>query len=246
MSDSAQTSALVIDCRMASDFLGDVRVTRMPTSILSMNELLAREGINLQKSMNFREDPLLSVFLVLPREGGAYTDSWDPNSGIYTFEGHDSTTIDAGGKSPDQLLMYADGRITENGKFYKAANEYVDRVRKLPLEIQIYEKLDPGVWFDKGIFELVGVVREKMDERSIFKFKLQPSQVDAAYFDTTLLKERMLPASIKAALWSKRSGRCAECGSEKSLRFVAKEKDTGEELRLICALHRGEGGGLLG
>ncbi len=231
---------------MASNFLGDVRVTRMPTSILSMNELLAREGINLQKSMNFREEPLLSVFLVLPRDGDADKDTWDSTTGIYTFLGHDSTTVDAGGKSPDQLLMYADGRVTENGKFYKAANEYVDRMRKLPLEIQIYEKLDPGVWFDKGIFELVGVSHEKKDERTVFSFKLQPSQTDAAYFDTTLLKERMLPAGVKANLWAKGSGRCSECGSEKSLRFVSQITDTGEILSLICAPHRGEDGGLLG
>lgn len=231
---------------MTSNFLGDVRVTRMPTSILSTNELLAREGINLLKSMNFREEPLLSVFLVLPREGDAYRDYWNSETGIYSFQGHDSTTVEAGGKSPDQLLMYADGRVTENGKFYKAANEYVDRVRKMPREIQVYEKLDPGVWFDKGIFELVGAFRDKEAERTVFSFTLQPSQTDAAYFDSTLLKERMLPASVKAALWAQGSGRCTVCGSEKSLRFVSQVTDTGESLSLICAPHRGEDGGLLG
>lgn len=227
-----------------SNFLGDVHVSKRPTSILSAAELMEREGIMLQKSMNFRREEQLSVFLALQKDDGEFRDAWDAKKQIYIFEGHDSTTKETGGKSNDQLLMYGGDKLTENGRFFKAANEFKDGVRKEPLQIQVYEKLDPGVWFDKGIFDLVDAAGVTESGRKVFKFYLQPADRERRDKDAAHEEERYLGAAAKAAAWEKAKGRCAKCKLQSGLRFVKE----GKSLKLLCAKDRGEssGWGLLG
>lgn len=222
------------------NFLDEVRVANRPTSILSANELMEREGIMVQKSMNFRDTgERLSVFLVLPKEGGEFKDTWDAEKQQYSFEGHDSTTKETGGKSPDQLLMYAGDKLTENGKFYKAAHAFKDGARADPLQVQVYEKLDPGVWFDKGIFDLVDAAAVTESGRTVFKFYLAPADRMRSDRDPVLVEERFLSAAAKAAAWERAHGRCAMCGIQNGLRFITR----GGELILVCAKDRGESSG---
>ncbi|MBI5004483.1 hypothetical protein HZC00_05320 [Candidatus Kaiserbacteria bacterium] len=224
-----------------SNFLGEVRVSRVATSLMSTNELMMREGMNLQKGMNFpKHGEQLPFFLVLPSHEGGYSDEWDPATGVYTFEGHDSTTVEAGGRTPDQLLMYADGKMTENGKFYRAAQEYKDGVRETPLSIHVYEKLDPGVWYDKGLFDLLDARAVSVEGRKIFKFDLKPVGGDAADVD-----ERMMPVVVKIDIWQRDNGRCTECGTQDGLRFV-RDAQGASRTHLLCPMHRGEASGLLG
>lgn len=227
-----------------SNFLGDVHVSKRATSILSANELMEREGIMLQKSMNFRDaGELLSVFLVLQKDG-EFRDEWNAKKQVYSFEGHDSTTKETGGKSNDQLLMYGGDKLTENGKFYKAANAFKDGVRKEPLQIQVYEKLDSGVWFDKGIFDLVDAAGVTESGRKVFKFFLKPADRERKDLDLGSQEERYLDAQAKVAAWEKAKGRCAKCKLQSGLRFVKE----GKKITLLCAKDRGEnsGWGLLG
>lgn len=218
---------------------------KRPTSILSASELMEREGLMLQKSMNFRDkDEALSVFLVLAKEDGEFKDAWDAKKLRLTFEGHDSITKETGGKSLDQLLMYGGEKLTENGKFYKAAHAFKDGTRAEPLQVQVYEKLDPGVWFDKGIFDLVDAVGVTEGGRKVFKFLLLPANSERNDRDLVLEEERFLSASVKAAAWEKAKGRCAACKLQSGLRFV----QSGKNIQLLCAKDRGEasGWGLLG
>ena len=227
-----------------SNFLGDVHVARKPTSILSTSELMEREGIRPEKSMNFRDKgEALSVFLVLAKDG-VFKDAWDAKRQVYSFDGHDSTTKETGGKSLDQLLMYGGDKLTENGKFFKAANAFKDGMRAEPLQIQVYEKLDPGVWFDKDIFYLVDAKSVMQEGRKVFKFYLEPS--DRERTDRKPQDERMLPARIKSEVWAREKGRCMTCGIESGLRFVGSGDVT--TIKLLCAKDRGEtsGWGLLG
>jgi len=200
--------------------------------IISASELQVREGMNLQKGMNFRDGgEQLAVFLVLPREG-EYTDTWDEAQMRYGFEGHDSIAEGAAGRTDDQLLMYASGKPTENGKFYKAANAYKDGMRAEPLQVQIYEKLDPGVYFDKGIFNLIDATYGKAvgDTRKVARFFLAPADAALPAEERVAWDERMLPASVKATIWREGQGRCAICGEQSSLHFTATQ--------LRCAVHR--------
>ena len=200
---------------MASNFLGQA-IPQQRSSIISANELVAREGVNLLKGMNYRDKgPLRSVFLVLPRADG-YHDEWNEATDIYVFEGHDSTTVESG-KAKDQLSMYQSGRLSENGKFLKAARGFIDGVRKEPLEVQIYEKLDPGVWFDKGIFNLVDAELVNTRDGKVFRFMLGPAGSMGNEMDWS---ERMMPAGEKAQAWERAKGRCEECRAENNLTFI--------------------------
>ena len=220
---------------MVSNFLGDVGTSRRGSYIISAAELIAREGVNLQKGMTYRDTgPLLSVFLVLPRES-CFRDEWDEENRHYIYEGHDSTTAESG-KAADQLMMYESGRVSDNGKFYKAAHAFIDGIRKEPMRVQVYEKLGAGVWFDKGIFELIDARRVDEGGRKVFKFHLFP--IGAAEQD-----ERMMPAAAKEEAWRHCGGRCSECGSEMGLHFAGQSGDG--EVRLLCAAHGGGAVGLL-
>ena len=232
---------------MVSNFLGDVGVgaaaSRAPSSIISTSELIAREKVEIKNGMTFRDrGDQISVFLVLPREG-AFKDAWDEEKGVYVYEGHDSTT-QGSGKARDQLMMYESGKLSENGKFLKAAREYEDGLRKEPLLVQVYEKLDAGVWYDKGIFNLVDGKHIEETGRKIFKFYLTLADAEFYTKDDPDAIERMLPAATKLEIWQRSRGRCVECAADEGLRMIS-VRGKGFELR--CPLHGAKrGGGLLG
>ena len=228
---------------MGSNFLGDVSISRPRSSVISANELASREGVALTKGLNFRDErDRLSVFLVLER-GEGFKDEWNPGTGVYIYEGHDSTTVESG-KSVDQLLMYENGRLTENGRFFKAAHAFKDGLRSDPTQVQVYEKLDQGVWYDKGIFNLIDAKQIDVDGKKICKYYM--TLADAEFFaaDDPDTIERMLSAKTKGEIWKHDNGRCVECRSETGLRFVPSPDGSKTELR--CELHCGRmGRGLL-
>jgi hypothetical protein len=216
-------------------FLSDDSESSARSHIISASELLVREGAEITKGMNFRDvKGTLSVMLVLPHNG-QYTDRWDDGRKLLICEGHDSVAEGARGRIDDQLLLYASGKPTENGKFYKAAQAYKDGLRNVPLQVQVYEKLDPGVFFDKGIFTLVdasyGEQSRSDGTRKVAQFYLSPADVMAP---ETSWDERMISASEKALAWAKASGRCVICGSESGLHFRPGPEGT---ISLRCALH---------
>ena len=200
--------------------------------IVSTAELAVREGMMLDKSLNFRDGAgVLSVMLVLLRDDG-YREEWREEDSTLILEGHDSVAEGAQGKVDDQLLMYASGNATENGKFYKAANAYKDGLRGSPLQVQVYEKLDSGVWFDKGIFNLINADYASDGTRKVARFHLVPA--DASLAERVSWCERMLPAAAKADAWKQSGGRCAMCRSEAGLHFVTNSEGLSE---LRCSAH---------
>ena len=205
--------------------------------IISTSEIAVREGGLLEKSLNFREgrnETRLSVVVVLPRVDG-YTDVWDAENEMLIVEGHDSVAEGAQGSGDDQLLMYASGKPTENGKFYKVANAYKDGMRSEPLQVQVYEKIEGGVFFDKGIFNLVDAMFGKVegDTRKVARFFLSPVDVVLPIGERVAWNERMLPASVKADVWQKSGGRCEVCGEQSGLHFDT----SGESVHLRCSVH---------
>ncbi len=217
-----------------SNFLGDPGKPEVKSGIISTNEMVAREGVMPTKGMNFRDDGLrLSVFLVLERDGD-FKDTWDQASQRYTFEGHDSVTVERG-KETDQLLMYPSGKPTENGFFFKAANDFKDGVRRDPLQVQIYEKLDNGVWFDKGIFNLVDTSPILENDRKVYEYYLSPADadIDPEEWDESR-SERLIGAKRKADAWKRDHGRCTVCGGERDLHF---DKIDGRSVSLKCGMH---------
>jgi hypothetical protein len=198
--------------------------------IISMSEAALREGINLQKGMNFRDDVQPAVFLVLEREDG-FHDRWDAERSLFVYQGHDSIAEGSRAIADDQLLMYESGKPTDNGKFYKAAHAYKDGVRQAPLQVQVYEKLDAGVFFDKGIFNLVDAAFDRNGGRKVATFLLTPADAGSP---APSWSERMIDPAQKAYAWRRYHGRCAICAGESGLHFV---RDASAALVLACELH---------
>jgi hypothetical protein len=228
---------------MGSNFLGEVKAARTPSSIISTAEMIEREGTEVKNSLNFRDrKDRLSVVLVLPREDG-FRDEWLEGEQRYVVEGHDSVTSE-GGKAKDQLLAYPSGALTENGKFVKAANEFEDGVRREPLQAQVYEKLSAGAWYDKSIFNLMQAKKEMRGGRQVFRFYFALADAEFYGAHDSDKAERMLPAQMKAEIWERCRGRCVECGVQMGLRMV---EVRGCEMELRCTAHGGRrGSGLLG
>jgi len=104
-------------------------------------------------------------------------------------------------------------------------------MRAEPVQVQIYEKLDPGVYFDKGIFNLVDATygRAEGDTRKVARFFLAPADAALASEERIAWAERMISATRKADVWREDQGRCAICGEQSSLHF------SGAQLR--CTAH---------
>lgn len=217
--------------------------------IVSHAEVLMREQQGLQKNMNYRDDGRPSVFLISDR-GDEYTDEWHPAEQLFIVEGHDATTKGAAKKTEDQELVHESGKLSDNGKFYREANKFKDGVRRDAMQIQVYERLDAGVWYDKGIFSLVDAQRHMNDKRRVFKFVLAPAFGGG---DDEYNAERMIPAKIKTAVWERDQGRCSICSIDSQLFFTQMQSDTdggsgddADNVRLTCNVHTiGAKGGFL-
>jgi hypothetical protein len=128
--------------------------------ILSYVDMVQREGIALQKGMNFHVRAGLagySIILMSVRKNAPYQDQWHADEGVLEYEGHDVPRMTASAISPktiDQPMTMQSGRLTENGKFYTAAMA-AKRGETTPEIVQVYEKIAPGIWCDRGRHELI-------------------------------------------------------------------------------------------
>lgn len=92
--------------------------------IISYTELVSAEGINLQKGMNFSVKPEYSVMLMSIRKNAPYADEYDEKTNTIIYEGHDvPSNLADDPKKVDQPLTTPKGSLTENGKFFTAAQE---------------------------------------------------------------------------------------------------------------------------
>ena len=94
----------------------------MRDEILSYTEMCMREGMSLQRGMNFRPSPLYTIVLMSQRRGAPYEDSLSEDGEVLEYEGHDvSKTTGVNPKTVDQPWTLPSGGPTENAKFAKAA-----------------------------------------------------------------------------------------------------------------------------
>ena len=97
--------------------------------IISYAELVAAENANIQKGMNFQIKPEYSVFLMSVRKNAPYADEWDEKTNTLIYEGHDSPiNVTKEPKETDQPFTTPKGTLTENGKFFTAAQAYKNEV----------------------------------------------------------------------------------------------------------------------
>jgi len=233
--------------------------------IISYPKMVQREGIALQRGMNFRVRggaAGYSIILMSVRKGAPYRDQWHdesdgaPHAGMLEYEGHDALRLRDSTVSPktlDQPMYLPSGGLTDNGKFYQAAMAAKSGESK-PEIVQVYEKIAPGIWCDRGHYLLVDaeiqavpIEPESTRTRKVFRFFLRPTSTPDVKTREDLRElsiSRQIPTPVKVAVWKRDQGRCVQCGATDNLHFdhdVPFSKGgssiTCDNVRLLCARH---------
>ena len=217
--------------------------------IISHHEMCGREGMSLQRGMNFRWPPLHSIVLSSHRPGATYEDRLEEDGTVLIYEGHDESKSQScpNPKLVDQPLESRTGRPTQNGLFNQAAQAFV-RQESPAAEVRVYEKIKNGIWSYNGRFALVDSWTETGRGRRVFKFKLVAMSDADDHFEpvarVSTEQRRIIPTSVKLAVWKRDGGACVTCGARDNLHFDhilpysrGGTSDTAENIQLLCMRH---------
>jgi len=182
------------------------------------------------------------------RRNAPYRDRLEDGGTTLVYEGHDQPK---GPKHPnpkvvDQPERFPSGRLTQNGRFHEAAQMYKSEKRE-PERVGVYEKIQTGIWSHNGVFHLVDSWRERDEYREVFKYRLVAVEGDESFDsppERNIQRRRVIPTSVKLAVWKRDGGKCVECGATDELHFdhdVPWSKGgtsiTEENVQLLCARH---------
>jgi hypothetical protein len=218
----------------------------MRDEILNYWEMCAREGMSLQRGMNYRANPRVSIVLMSQRKGAPYEDQLSEDGRVLSYEGHDQRKSEGvEPKSVDQPWEESPGRPSENAKFVAAIDHAKDdRKRHL---VRVYEKLRDGIWSDRGLFYLTGYeyARKESERRQVFKFSLELSEIEediAEHAEDEM--RRVIPSWVKQAVFKRDRGRCVLCGATDQIHFDHElpfsrggTSVLPENIRILCARH---------
>lgn len=223
-----------------------------PGDIISHATMCVVEGVSLQKGMNFRIKGGQTVILMSVRKGAPYADQVEENGQILIYEGHDvpnTKDLKVSPKTINQPYQTIKGTLTENGKFFQAAQRLKDG-EQAPELVKVYEKIKDGIWVFNGVFELMDAWQEEVESRQVFKFKLhitdQTLDDKVQRFEETkdLDHNRLIPTAVKLEVWNRDKGHCVTCGSSDNLHFdhILPYSKGGTSLKsdniqLLCARH---------
>lgn len=223
----------------------------MAGEIISYNEMCQREGqSSLQRGMNYGIGQTYSVILMSVRRGAPYRDQWEEDGSVLIYEGHDEprSANSSEPKQIDQPQFTRSGRLTQNGLFHQAAQQYKADQRP-SARVRVYEKIINGVWSYNGVFSLIDAWQESDGVRNVFKFKLIASLKDdpiGELQDIPPLAERrrIIPSTVKQNVWKRDGGKCTVCGASDELHFdhiipfsQGGTSLTAENVQLLCARH---------
>jgi hypothetical protein len=198
---------------------------------MSHAEMCMGEGKSLQQGMNFRSDRPYSVILACQRKNAPYADRMSDDGKTMFYVGHDAYGASEKGQI-DQPLATHLGTLTQNGKFFQAA-EGVRQGRGREL-VRVYEKLGTGVWVFNGLFDLrdarmesapcVPAVSDSPGSHRkvcVFELHLIESADDLADEDLEVENSpgRIIPTDVKLIVLKRDKGRCVKCGSTTNLHF---------------------------
>jgi hypothetical protein len=216
--------------------------------IIPYIEMCQREATSLQRGMNFHLHGKHSVILMSVRPNAPYADRVADDGRVLIYEGHNENKTGAC-RTPelvDQPEFTRTGRPTENGKFKRAALAFKAGAQP-PERVRVYEKIKDGIWSYNGVFHLEDAWIEKSGERKVFKFKLTSvvgEEDDAQPVPVDPNPGRVIPTSVKLAVWKRDAGKCATCGSTVNLHFDhiipwsrgGSSTDVAN-IQLLCAAH---------
>tara|TARA_A100001391_G_scaffold150343_1_gene107873 strand:+ start:1117 stop:1692 length:576 start_codon:yes stop_codon:yes gene_type:complete len=179
------------------------------------------------------------------RPNAPYKDEVLDNGQVLIYEGHDLPNYKDGPdpKSVDQPLKLPSGKLTQNGYFFEAAQ--VRGATENFERVYVYEKIKAGIWVYNGVFALRSAYIENVDNRNICKFRLELLDEQTSHTaNIDLDHTRMIPSSVKQAVWKRDSGKCQDCGATENLHFdhiIPFSKGgsslTAENIQLLCAKH---------
>ena len=221
----------------------------MKDEILSYWDMCSRQGMSLQRGMNFRSPPAHGVVLMSRRPNAPYIDELSHDESVLLYEGHDTRRSSAvpDPKRVDQPRYEGQGKATQNGQF----SDWADRTAQglvSPAIFRVYEKMRPGVWTDRGLYLLKGYDYTQEGRRKLFKFRLEQ-----ANFDSSVPHEshsvgpevsRQIPSWIKQLVYKRDGGKCVVCGASDQLHFdhdfpfsKGGTSILPENVRILCARH---------
>ena len=222
---------------------------KIQDDILSYREMCDAENVQtLQRGMNFRLNPRYSVILMSRRSNAPYQDQVYDDGITIKYEGHDISRKSYGHnpKHEDQPATFPTGRLTQNGLFIKAVDEYKKNERA-PELVKVYEKVFPGVWSLKGVFNLIDYKIVNGGNRKAFRFIFRLSDKQLVETNTiieSLPHNRLIPSEIKKEVWKRDGGKCVQCGATKNLHFdhdlpfsKGGTSISSKNVRLLCMKH---------
>jgi hypothetical protein len=224
-------------------------MNKIRDDIFSYREMCDAESIQvLQRGMNFHLNNSYSVILMSQRTNAPYKDRIYDDGITIEYEGHDVSkrSYTHNPKYEDQPDKLPSGKLTQNGLFIQAVNEYKIS-GKNPEVVKAYEKIMPGVWSLKGYFDLVDYKVVFEGGRNVFRFILRLSenqQVDGHLIQKEILHTRLIPTEVKKEVWKRDKGRCVICGETTNLHFDHElpfskggTSLTAKNVRLLCMKH---------
>ena len=222
---------------------------RIRDDILSYREMCDAENVQtLQRGMNFRLNPGYSVILMSRRSNAPYQDRVHNDGITIEYEGHDVSrrSYKHSPKQEDQPTILSTGRLTQNGLFTKAVAEYKKNKSKSEL-VKVYEKIFPGVWSLKGLFNLTDYKIVDVGRRKVFRFILRLSDTRLEEVDARaklLPHNRLIPSEVKKEVWKRDGGKCIQCGATRNLHFdhdlpfsKGGTSMSAKNVRLLCMKH---------
>lgn len=220
----------------------------MTNDILSYLEMCQREGLSLQKGMNFGVGGGYSILLMSVLANAPYQDRIEENGTVIIYEGHNAPRSNSltNPQVIDQPALTRFGTLTENGKFLEAALGFKEGLRP-PEQIRMYEKVRAGIWIYNGLFHLVDAWQEHDGTRRVYKFRLiavVESEQESTSKPRPAQRRRIIPTEVKRNVWKRDKGRCVMCGSTEDLHFdhvlpfsKGGASTTAENVQLLCAHH---------
>ena len=215
--------------------------------VISYYDMCGEEGVTLQRGMNFRMGSSYSVILMSVHPNAPYADRVEEGGKILIYEGHDVPNKKGGPdpKTVDQERFNSSGTLTQNGQFYQAVEKYGKGGK--PEKVKVYEKIRSGIWTFNGFFNLIDGWVEVVNQRKVFKFRLELTELDRDNDSKKLIQldhPRLIPSHIKREVWKRDNGCCVNCGSKDNLHFdhiIPYSKGgsslVAENIQLLCARH---------
>lgn len=222
----------------------------MKDKILSYREMCNTENVQtLQRGMNYRMNPEYSVILMSQRSNAPYNDHIHDDGITIEYEGHDvpRTLRTPAPKKLNQPLETINGRPTQNGLFVQAIIDHKEKKKK-PEIVRVYEKIMPGIWSEKGFFNLVDYKIINDGTRNVYRFILEETEVDFTNDHVVENKlrprSRVIPTEVKRIVWERDQGQCVMCGAADELHFdhdlpYAKggTSISVDNVKILCARH---------